>query len=77
MSRSGLTLLMSVSTFEGVVENGQIKIPKDLQVPDHTRVYVVIPDSQPSTGVRVMSPRLANPEQAKDFKMTILPNAGV
>jgi len=68
---------MSVSTFEGVVENGQIKLPKDLHLPDRTKVYVVIPGSEPPSGTRVMSPRLANPEQAKDFKMTVLPNAGV
>lgn len=40
---------MKVATFEGIVENGQIKLPEDVHVPERTRVYVVIPGvGQPS-----------------------------
>ena len=61
---------MSVASFEAVVENGQIKLPENMRIPEHTRVYVVIPDAgQPLTS-KVLSPRLAHPEQAQDFKKT-------
>ena len=68
---------MNVATFEGIVVNGQIRLPEDLHVPERTKVYVVIPGiGQPGT-IRWMSPRLAHPEQAQDFEKTIVPNANV
>ena len=68
---------MSMATFEAVVENGQIKLPENVHVPERTKVYVVIPDVDQPRAMRLMSPRLAHPEQAKDFKMTVIPNAQV
>ena len=66
---------MHVASFEGIVENGQIRLPENVRVPERTKVYVVIPGvGQPSTA-QWMSPRLAHPEQAKDFQITIIPNA--
>jgi len=68
---------MNVATFEGIVENGQIKLPEDVRVPERTKVYVVIPGvDQPNT-MRVRSPRLAHPEQAQDFTTIIIPNANL
>jgi len=32
---------MSVTTFEGVVENGQIRLPADICLPEKTKVYVI------------------------------------
>ena len=72
-----LSLRMNVATFEGIVENGQIRLPENVRVPERTKVYVVIPGvGQPSTA-QWMSPRLAHPEQAQDFKKTVIPNANV
>ncbi len=66
---------MKVATFEGIVENGQIKLPEDVHVPERTRVYVVIPGvGQPSIAGWT-SPRLAHPEQAGDFQKTVIPDA--
>ena len=57
---------MSVLSFEGVVEKGHIRLPADLELPDSTTVYVLVPAVE--TGqARVLSPRLACPEQATDF----------
>ncbi len=67
---------MNVATFEGIVVNGQVRLPENLQVPERTKVYVVVPGVGQST-VKLRSPRLAHPEQAKDFKMTVIPNAKV
>ena len=68
---------MSVATFEGVVENGRIKLPENVHVPERTKVYVVVPDSVDPGVAKVRSPRLADPSQAKDFKMTVIANASV
>ena len=66
---------MNVATFEGIVENGQIKLPENVRVPERTKVYVVIPGAGQPSATRLMSPRLAHPEQAQDFKITVIPNA--
>jgi hypothetical protein len=66
---------MNVATFEGIVENGQVKLPENVHVPERTKVYVVIPGVDQPGPIRIMSPRLAHPEQAKDFQTTIMPNA--
>jgi predicted DNA-binding antitoxin AbrB/MazE fold protein len=34
---------MKVTSFEATVENGVIKLPEHVQLPEKTRVYVVIP----------------------------------
>jgi hypothetical protein len=66
---------MNVATFEGIVENGQVKLPDDLRVPERTKVYVVIPGVGQPGATRMMSPRLAHPEQAQDFLITLVANA--
>jgi len=62
---------MSIVTLEGVVEKGQIRLKPNLQLPDKTKVYVVVPDIQVEKYARIFSPRLANPKQAADFKMEV------
>ena len=37
---------MNVVTIEGVVEHGQIRLNSDIQLPDNTKVYVVVPGMQ-------------------------------
>ena len=66
---------MNVATFEGIVENGQVKLPDNARVPERTKVYVVILGVGQPGATRLMSPRLAHPEQAKDFEITVIPNA--
>lgn len=68
---------MSVATFEAVVENGQIRVPQNLHVPDRTKVYVVVPHPGELGVVALRSPRLADPKKASDFKMTVISNAGI
>jgi hypothetical protein len=58
---------MAISTFEGVVKDGQIRLRENVQLPEDTEVYVVIPDFEPLPRARVPSPRLVRPEQAADF----------
>lgn len=37
---------MKTTTYEGTVENGQIKLRDTVHLPDHTRVFVVVPVSE-------------------------------
>jgi hypothetical protein len=64
--------IMKVTTFQGVVENGQIRLPVDAILPENATVYVVIPDPGQPGIPRVVSPRLAHPEQASDFQMELI-----
>jgi len=59
-------------TLEGVVVNGQIQLTTEIQLPNKTKVYVVIPNVQPNPTARIVTPRLANPKQAKDFKLEVV-----
>ena len=57
---------MAILTFEGTVENGRIRLPDDVTLPEHAKVYVVIPALE-SAPPAPPSPRLAHPEQAAYF----------
>lgn len=63
---------MQVTAFEGVVENGQIRLTTKVRLPEKTRVYVVVPDVEVKKVVHVFSPRLAHPAQAADFVKEIV-----
>ena len=63
---------MNIVTIEGIVEKGQIRLKSELQLPDKTRVFVVIPDMRVENVARVFSPRLADPSKAIDFKLEVL-----
>ncbi len=62
---------MSILTLEGIVQEGRIRLKTDFHLPDKTKVYVVVPDIQGEKYAHIFSPRLANPEQALDFKMHV------
>ncbi len=71
---------MSVITLEAIVEHGQIKLSGNVHLPENTRVYVIVPSEQMEHAARVVSPRLAHPDQAADFEMQVVeetPHAGV
>jgi hypothetical protein len=63
---------MGVTTFEGIVENGQIRLPAAVRLPERAKVYVVIPDVEVETVAYIGSPRLVHPEQAADFKKEVI-----
>jgi hypothetical protein len=62
---------LSVVTLEVVVEDGLIRLPSNIRLPDQTKVYVVIPGMQVQRAGRIASPRLARPEQAADFVLEV------
>jgi len=58
---------MKVATFEGFVENGQIRISGGIQLPEKAKVYVVVPEAEVTSSGYIGSPRLVHREQAADF----------
>ena len=41
---------MPVTTFQGTVENGQVRLADDVHLPEKAKVYVVVPDFEPDAG---------------------------
>jgi hypothetical protein len=70
---------MNGLTYEATVVNGIVRLPDNVQLPESQKVLVVVPSSAPTPTGRVWSPRLANPDQAVDFQMTVreISDAGV
>ncbi len=63
---------MTIATYEGVVENGQIRLANNIKLPENARVYVVIPDVEMASPAVIYSPHLVYPEQAADFVKEII-----
>jgi hypothetical protein len=40
---------MSLATFEGVIEHGQIKLKNGASLPDKAKVYIVVPNEEAIT----------------------------
>ena len=76
---------MTVVTYEGVVEDGRVQLPAGVELPDKTKVYVVVPEvvvdiELPSRVAHIYSPRLVHREQGADFIKEVVeekPDAGV
>jgi hypothetical protein len=62
---------MTNIVLEGVIEHGELKLTAPVPLPDHTKVSVVISDLRHEPSARLVSPRLAHPEQVADFQMEI------
>ena len=39
---------MSVTTYQGIVENGQVRLARNVRLPENAKVYVIVPDIEPS-----------------------------
>lgn len=63
---------MSIQTLEGIVEQGQIKLVSDIQLPEKTKVFVVVPETNDESKIHIHSPRLKNPTDMEHFKMEIV-----
>jgi hypothetical protein len=58
---------MAFVTFEGTVEDGQIRLRENVQLPEHAKVYVVVPELEVARQLHLNSPRLANPDHADRY----------
>ena len=63
---------MKVASFQGVVENGQIRLPSTVWLPEKAIVYVVVPDLELPQVSRILSPRLVYAAQAADVLLKAL-----
>ncbi|MBV6450535.1 MAG: hypothetical protein MHPDNHAH_01259 [Anaerolineales bacterium] len=62
---------MALTTYEGVVEKGKIRLKTGVRLPENAKVYVIVPEVQAKKSVRVQTPRLLHRKQASDFKMKV------
>ena len=62
---------MQVTTFEGIIKNGQVQLTEDVKLPESAKVYVVVPNVERKTA-RIMSPRLVDKKRLKDFEREII-----
>jgi hypothetical protein len=67
---------MALVTFEGTVENGEIHLRENVKLPEHARVYVVVPDMEVARRARIYSPRLATPDHVGRFAKEIVVVSG-
>lgn len=68
---------MSVIALEGIVEGeGLIRITTAVNLPQRTKVYILVPDVPLQVGegkpAYVYSPRLAHPERATRYMMELI-----
>ena len=64
--------MRKLATYEGVVENGHVTLPPDVDIPDETRVYVLVPEVNTQRTLQILTPRLVDQTQAKDFVKEVL-----
>ncbi|MEP7342097.1 MAG: hypothetical protein ABI977_30480 [Acidobacteriota bacterium] len=67
--------IMRVATYEAVIENGQVRLPIEIHLPEKAKVYVVVPDVPDLDArhvARIASPRLAHPGQAAYFEKEVV-----
>ena len=67
--------MRKLATYEGIVENGHVTLPPNADIPEKTRVYVLVPNGDAQRTARIVSPRLVHPEQTKDFKLEVIEDA--
>ena len=63
---------MSIVAYEGIVENGQVRLPPEAKLPENAKVYVVVPEMKEQRAVHIRSPHLADPRQAARFEMEVV-----
>ena len=62
---------MSVTTIEGVIENGQVRLPEGVMLPERKIVYVVVPGIDAPLERAHAGFHLANPTDAAKFEMKV------
>ena len=64
---------MPITTYEGIVEKGAIRLKSGVRLPERMKVYVIIPElpEEPKRTTRVLTPHLVHRRQAADFKMSV------
>jgi len=64
----GVNEMQKPATYEGVVENGHVTLPPDVDIPEKTRVYVLVSDTRTQKPFYIASPRLVHPGRRRTSK---------
>ena len=59
--------MSTARTYEGVVQNGLIRLNADVRLPENARVFVVVPDDAEKRPSQIRSPRLVERDRIADF----------
>jgi len=53
---------MTITTYEGIVEKGKIRLKSGVKLPENVKVYVIVPElqSKEKKTARVLTPHLAH-----------------
>jgi hypothetical protein len=53
---------MAVSTYEGVVGKGKIRLKAGIKLPEEAKVYIIVPDLKmdKKRAIQILSPRLVH-----------------
>ncbi len=59
-------------TFEGIIENGQVRLTTPAQLPEGARVIIVVAETQREKNARIYSPRLKDRAQIHEFDLEVV-----
>ena len=57
---------MSIETYQGKVENGQIKLTASVKLPENKTVYVIVPDEKPKFDLAEMASQMPEDYKAQE-----------
>ena len=60
-------LMAAVKTYQGVVDNGIIRLDPEVRLPENLQVFVVVPETVDERPLQIRSPRLVHRNQLPDF----------
>jgi hypothetical protein len=74
--------VMSAITYEAVVKNGHLQLPKSIVLPENARVYIVVTDTEDTDFnvnsqenvtrvLHIRTPHLVNPKDIVHFRMKV------
>ena len=67
--------MRKLATYEGMIENRHVRLPQNAEIPEKTRVYVLVPAADTLSAQYVISPHLADQLQAEDFHKQVIEDA--
>ncbi len=63
---------MLFNAIKGVVQNGTIRLRENVTLPENADVYVILAETSEGAVPHIRTPRLAHPQQIKDFRKQVV-----
>jgi len=67
--------MRKLATYQGIIENGRVRLPSDAGIPETTLAPVLVADAGRDSVRYIASPHLADPQQARDFELQVIDDA--